>query len=65
MPTVVTIYIVTEHMYVFVAIGYNTVVNINTKTAQSKARGGGADAMFVLTKYNNTRFEFIFTNLVR
>ncbi|KAF6028562.1 BBS5 [Bugula neritina] len=46
------------------SIGYNTVVNITTKTAQSKARGGGADAMFVLTKFKNTRFEFIFTNLI-
>ena len=48
-----------------IAIGYSTIINITTKTAQSKARGGGADAMFVLTRFNNTRFEFIFTNLVR
>lgn len=46
------------------AIGYSTIINITTKQAQSKARGGGTDAMFVLTKFNNTRFEFIFTNLV-
>lgn len=46
------------------AVGYNTIINITTKTAQSKARGGGTDAMFVLTKFNSTRFEFIFTNLV-
>ncbi|XP_067942594.1 Bardet-Biedl syndrome 5 protein homolog [Watersipora subatra] len=46
------------------SIGYSTIINITTKTAQSKSRGGGASAMFVLTRFNNTRFEFIFTNLI-
>ncbi|ELU15448.1 hypothetical protein CAPTEDRAFT_176376 [Capitella teleta] len=45
------------------SIGYNCVLNISTKTAQSKLRGN-AEALFVLTKCNSTRFEFIFTNLV-
>ncbi|XP_074658575.1 BBSome complex member BBS5-like isoform X2 [Tubulanus polymorphus] len=45
------------------SIGYNCVLNITTKTAQSKIRGT-VEALYVLTKCNNTRFEFIFTNLV-
>ena len=45
------------------SIGYNNIINISTKTAQSKLRGT-TEALYVLTKCNNTRFEFIFTNLV-
>ncbi|KAK2159931.1 hypothetical protein LSH36_143g03008 [Paralvinella palmiformis] len=44
------------------SIGYHCVLNISTKTAQSKLRGI-TEALYVLTKCNNTRFEFIFTNL--
>ncbi|XP_013400107.1 Bardet-Biedl syndrome 5 protein homolog isoform X2 [Lingula anatina] len=45
------------------SIGYNCIINISTKTAQSKLRGT-TEALYVLTKCNNTRFEFIFTNLM-
>lgn len=45
------------------SIGFNCVINISTKTAQSKLRGT-TEALYVLTKCNNTRFEFIFTNLI-
>lgn len=45
------------------SIGFNCVINISTKTAQSKLRGQ-TEALYVLTKCNNTRFEFIFTNLI-
>ncbi|CAH1789030.1 unnamed protein product, partial [Owenia fusiformis] len=45
------------------SIGYNCVLNISSKIAQSKLRGT-TEALFVLTKCNNTRFEFIFTNLI-
>ncbi|XP_064647325.1 Bardet-Biedl syndrome 5 protein homolog [Lineus longissimus] len=50
-------------MRVNLSIGYNCVLNISTKTAQSKIRGN-SEALYVLTKCNNTRFEFIFTNLI-
>jgi hypothetical protein len=45
------------------AIGYNCVLNITSKTVNSKLRGV-TEALYILTKCNNTRFEFIFTNLV-
>ncbi|KAL3831669.1 hypothetical protein ACJMK2_023392 [Sinanodonta woodiana] len=45
------------------SIGFNCVISISTKTAQSKLRGN-TEALYVLTKCNNTRFEFIFTNLI-
>ncbi|XP_060033736.1 Bardet-Biedl syndrome 5 protein isoform X3 [Erinaceus europaeus] len=45
------------------SIGYNCILNITTRTANSKLRGQ-TEALYILTKCNNTRFEFIFTNLV-
>lgn len=44
-------------------VGLNCIVNISTKTVNSKLRGH-AEALYVLTKTENTRFEFIFTNLI-
>ena len=55
-----------ENVYVslsFAAIGYNCVLNITSKTVNSKLRGL-TEALYILTKCNQTRFEFIFTNLV-
>ena len=60
------------------AVGYSSVLNITTKTVNSKLRGL-TEALYLLTKCNHTRqvekvleklnsdnfrFEFIFTNLV-
>uniref|UniRef100_A0A9J8B7L6 Bardet-Biedl syndrome 5 protein homolog n=1 Tax=Cyprinus carpio carpio TaxID=630221 RepID=A0A9J8B7L6_CYPCA len=45
------------------SVGYNCIINITTRTANSKLRGQ-TEALYVLTKSNNTRFEFIFTNVV-
>ncbi|KPP68433.1 Bardet-Biedl syndrome 5 protein-like, partial [Scleropages formosus] len=45
------------------AVGYNTVLNITTRAANSKLRGQ-TEALYILTKNNNTRFEFIFTSVV-
>ncbi|XP_042850579.1 Bardet-Biedl syndrome 5 protein isoform X3 [Panthera tigris] len=45
------------------AIGYNCILSITTRTANSKLRGQ-SEALYILTKCNSTRFEFIFTNLV-
>uniref|UniRef100_A0A9L0RZ00 Bardet-Biedl syndrome 5 protein homolog n=1 Tax=Equus caballus TaxID=9796 RepID=A0A9L0RZ00_HORSE len=45
------------------SVGYNCILNITTRTANSKLRGQ-TEALYILTKCNNTRFEFIFTNLV-
>eukprot|EP00095_Tigriopus_kingsejongensis_P007057 maker-scaffold146_size311726-snap-gene-2.23 protein:Tk07057 transcript:maker-scaffold146_size311726-snap-gene-2.23-mRNA-1 annotation:"hypothetical protein CAPTEDRAFT_176376" len=48
---------------VSLSIGYNCVLNITSKIVNSKLRGF-AEALYILTKCNSTRFEFIFTNLV-
>ncbi|XP_051842171.1 Bardet-Biedl syndrome 5 protein isoform X3 [Antechinus flavipes] len=45
------------------SVGYNCVLSITTRTANSKLRGQ-TEALYILTKCNNTRFEFIFTNVV-
>jgi len=45
------------------SVGYNCVISITTKQAQSRLRGV-TEALYVLTKSGTTRFEFIFTNLV-
>ncbi|XP_066202762.1 Bardet-Biedl syndrome 5 protein isoform X2 [Saccopteryx leptura] len=45
------------------SIGYNCILNITTRTANSKLRGQ-TEALYILTKCHGTRFEFIFTNLV-
>lgn len=48
---------------VSLSIGFNCVLNITSKTVNSKLRGV-TEALYILTKCNRTRFEFIFTNLV-
>jgi len=45
------------------SVGFNSVINISTRSAESKLRGS-TEALYILTRCNNTRFEFIFTNLV-
>ncbi|XP_066995099.2 Bardet-Biedl syndrome 5 protein homolog isoform X1 [Anabrus simplex] len=45
------------------SIGLNCVVTTATRTVNSKLRGT-TEALHILTKANNTRFEFIFTNLI-
>ena len=39
------------------------IVSITTKAVKSKLRGV-SDSLYILTKQQNTRFEFIFTYLV-
>lgn len=48
---------------VSLSVGYSCVLNITTKTVNSKLRGL-TEALYILTKCNHARFEFIFTNLV-
>jgi len=48
---------------VSLSIGYSSVLNITSKTVNSKLRGV-TEALYILTKCNRTRFEFIFTNLI-
>eukprot|EP00899_Mesostigma_viride_P025515 jgi/Mesvir1/6148/Mv00848-RA.2 len=46
------------------SVGYSSIISINIRTATSRLRGT-TQALYVLTKFNGSRFEFIFTNLVR
>ncbi|XP_062506643.1 Bardet-Biedl syndrome 5 protein homolog [Corticium candelabrum] len=45
------------------SVGYNCISSISSRSVTSKLRGH-TEALHILTKCNNTRFEFIFTNLV-
>jgi len=45
------------------SIGYSCIITAATKTVNSQLRGV-TEALHILTKSNNTRFEFIFTNLI-
>eukprot|EP00238_Polyblepharides_amylifera_P011864 CAMPEP_0196591254 /NCGR_PEP_ID=MMETSP1081-20130531/68981_1 /TAXON_ID=36882 /ORGANISM="Pyramimonas amylifera, Strain CCMP720" /LENGTH=309 /DNA_ID=CAMNT_0041914559 /DNA_START=246 /DNA_END=1175 /DNA_ORIENTATION=+ len=46
------------------SVGYNAIIGINIRSASSRLRGA-TQALYVLTKFNGSRFEFIFTNLVK
>ena len=46
------------------SIGYGCISSVSIKTASSRLRGS-TQALFLMTKYQNSRFEFIFTSLVR
>lgn len=46
------------------SIGFNTVLTISIRKARSKLRGPTL-ALYIMTKDNNSRFEFIFTSLVK
>ncbi|KAK7870255.1 hypothetical protein R5R35_000984 [Gryllus longicercus] len=45
------------------SIGYNCIITTAVRTVNSKLCGT-TEALHILTKGNNSRFEFIFTNLV-
>merc|ERR1719387_2623900 len=46
------------------SIGYNCVSSVNIRLVQSKIKGS-TQALIVMTRFNSTRFEFIFTSLVK
>jgi len=46
------------------SIGYNCIVNMNIRYAESRLRGS-TEALYLICRFDNTRFEFIFTSLVR
>eukprot|EP00941_MAST-03F_sp_MAST-3F-sp1_P003669 g3669.t1 len=46
------------------SIGYNCVSNIKIRSASSKLRGK-TQALYLMTKFNENSFEFIFTSLVK
>jgi len=46
------------------SIGFNCVSSVNIRQVNSKLRGH-SQALFCMTRFNSTRFEFIFTSLVK
>lgn len=46
------------------SIGFNCISSVNIRTVNSKLRGN-SQALFVMTRFSSTRFEFIFTSLVK
>mmetsp|Transcript_24686 Transcript_24686/g.73426 ORF Transcript_24686/g.73426 Transcript_24686/m.73426 type:complete len:344 (-) Transcript_24686:57-1088(-) len=46
------------------SIGFNCVSSVNIRQVNSKLRGN-SQALFAMTRFNSTRFEFIFTSLVK
>lgn len=46
------------------SIGFNTIVSISIRRARSKLRGS-SQALYLMTKFSGSRFEFIFTSLVQ
>jgi len=44
------------------SVGHNCIVTLSMKNTNSRLKGN-TQAVFVLTKYNSSRFEFIFTNM--
>ena len=52
-----------RHTHTNLSIGYNSIVSINIKSASSRLLGN-TQALYVMTRFQGSRFEFIFTNLV-
>ena len=46
------------------SVGYNCVTSATVKNASSRLKGN-SQALYVMTKYNASRFEFVFTSLVK
>ena len=46
------------------SIGYDCITNMSIKKASSRLRGD-TQALYIMTKFSNSRFEFIFTSLVK
>jgi len=58
------IWMSTSNVRTNLSVGYGSVINIHIRSAQSRLKGN-CEALYVLTKYNGSRFEFIFTNVIR
>ncbi|KAF0978855.1 hypothetical protein FDP41_001925 [Naegleria fowleri] len=58
------IWICSRNPKINLSIGYNTMVNIKIQTGSSRLKGS-TQALYLLTKYHGSRFEFIFSNMVK
>ena len=46
------------------SVGLNCITSVNIKAASSRLRGS-TQALYVMTKFQKSRFEFVFTSLVK
>ena len=46
------------------SIGLNCITSIAIKSKNSRLRGGSSQALFIMSKFNKSRYEFVFTSLV-
>lgn len=53
-----------RHSTTNLSIGYNTILTMGIRKAKSKLRGNHL-ALYLMTKFGASRFEFIFTSLVK
>jgi len=58
------IWISHKNARVNLSIGYDAIINTSIRMANSRLRGN-SEALFVMAKYGGTRFEFIFTSLIK
>ena len=58
------IWIANRSAHINLSIGYNCILNTNIRLANSKLKGN-TEALYVLCKFGSTRFEFIFTSLIK
>ncbi|KAL9645605.1 hypothetical protein ABK040_000667 [Willaertia magna] len=58
------IWICHKNSKINLSIGMNTIANVRVQTASSRLRGP-TQSLFVLTRFHGSRFEFIFTNIVK
>lgn len=50
-------------MFIFPAVGHNCIMSVCTKMVKSGLRGT-TQALTMLAQYRNSKYEFIFTNLL-
>ena len=55
--------VIIKYLIIDLGIGFNTVISMTIKKAKSKLRGQ-TQALVVMAKHNS-RYEFIFTSLVK
>ena len=49
--------------HINLSIGYDCVLNIEIKDVNSILKGGQSQAMYLRTKYQNSRYEFVFSSV--
>ena len=58
------IWISHKNVRINLSIGYDSILNTSIRMANSRLRGN-SEALFVMAKWGGTRFEFIFTSLIK